>query len=478
MLGRPETAGQGLRAAIYARISRDKVGAGVKVDDQARDCRALAERLGLTVDDELVFTDNDLTAHRGRKTRPGYVALLAAIRSGRVDAVICTHADRLHRSVKELEGYIDTCGDIPTYQVMAGRLDLATASGKRNARLAAVIAEGEVDQMIERMRAARVHKTSRGEWTGGKRPFGYQADGVTVDEVEAEALRWAAGQVLAGVALRSIARELNARGIRTATGQPWDPRTLGRVLRRPRNAGLSVYRGRVVGPARWPAILEEDLWRGVVAVLADPTRRSNPGRPPRWLLSNLARCGVCGQPVISKSRARPAMVIYTCSAASHLSRPAAQVDAFVEAVIVERLSRPDARDLLTPPEGAVDPTGLHLQDAALAGRLAELGRMFAASEIEADTLRAGTTDIRQQRERITAALAAASRGSVLAGVVDAADPAKVWAGLDLSRRRAIIATLVTVTILPARRGRRPGWQAGEAYFDPTSVRIEAAPTGG
>jgi hypothetical protein len=54
----------------------------------------------------------------------------------------------------------------------------------------------------------------------------------------------------------------------------------------------------------------------------------------------------------------------------------------------------------------------------------------------------------------------------------------VWAGLDLSRRRAIITTLVTVTILPARRGRRPGWQAGEAYFDPTSVRIEAAPAGG
>jgi hypothetical protein len=48
----------------------------------------------------------------------------------------------------------------------------------------------------------------------------------------------------------------------------------------------------------------------------------------------------------------------------------------------------------------------------------------------------------------------------------------VWAGLDLSRRRAIITTLVTVTILPARRGRRPGWQAGEAYFDPRTVRIE------
>jgi hypothetical protein len=86
-------------------------------------------------------------------------------------------------------------------------------------------------------------------------------------------------------------------------------------------------------------------------------------------------------------------------------------------------------------------------------------------------LQAATASIRTQRERITAELAAASRGSVLAGVVDAGDPARVWEGLDLSRRRAIIDTLATVTILPARKGRRPGWRAGEPYFDPATVAI-------
>jgi site-specific DNA recombinase len=461
----------GHRAAIYSRISEDRTGAGVKVEDQERDCRALAERLGLAVADGLVFADNDLTAHRAKKTRPGYQQLLAAIRSGQVDAVICTHADRLHRSVKELEGYIDACGDIPTYQVMAAPLDLATASGKRNARLAAVIAEGEVDQMIERMRAARVHKTSRGEWTGGKRPFGYAADGVTVDPVEADALQWAAVQVLAGTSLRAIARELNTRGIRTSTGRQWDPRTLGRVLRRPRNAGLSVYRGEVIADATWPAILEPDTWRGVCAVLGDPGRRANPGRPPRWLLVNLARCGVCGQLVISKARAHPTMVVYTCSASAHLSRNAAEVDRFVEAVILERLSRPDARELLAPDRRA-DTAALHLRDSALAERLVELGRLYGDGTIDAPQLQAATAAIRSQREQITAELAAASRGSVLAGVADAPDPAKVWAGLDLSRRRAIIDTLATVTILPTRRGRRPGWQPGQTYFDPTTVRVE------
>jgi site-specific DNA recombinase len=64
-----------------------------------------------------------------------------------------------------------------------------------------------------------------------------------------------------------------------------------------------------------------------------------------------------------------------------------------------------------------------------------------------------------------------TRGSVLAGVADAPDPAKVWAGLDLSRKRAIVDVLIDVVILPARKGRRPGWRAGESYFDPESVEI-------
>jgi site-specific DNA recombinase len=456
------------RAAVYARISRDKAGAGVKVEDQERDCRALAERLGLEVVE--VFTDNDLTAHRGKKARPGYKVLLAAIHARQVDAVICTHADRLHRSVKELEGYIDACGDIPTYQVMAGPLDLATASGKRNARLAAVIAEGEVDQMIERMRAARLHKVQRGEWTGNKRPFAYEPDGVTVRDDEADALRWAAGQVLAGNSLSAVAKELNRREIMTSTGTAWDARTLRRVLLRPRNAGLSVHHGQVVGPAVWDAVIPEPLWRGVVALLEAPERRSNMGRPPTWLGTNLYECGICSAPMVTKSRARPKMTVYLCSARPHLQRPAKDVDNFVQEVVIEILEQ--NREQLLAPDLGPQVAELHAQDAAYRARLEELGRLHALGEIDTATLVSGTATIRTAREEITERLAAAAQGSVLAGVADAPDPAKVWAGLDRSRQREIIRTLMTVTILPARRGRPRGWRPGDSYFDPATIRIE------
>jgi site-specific DNA recombinase len=159
---------------------------------------------------------------------------------------------------------------------------------------------------------------------------------------------------------------------------------------------------------------------------------------------------------------------YTCPA-NHVRRNAVELDGFVETIILERLSRPDAAELLAPDRPG-DTAALHAEDAGLRARLDELARPYAVGVIDARQLEAGSSQIRTQRETITARLGAASRGSVLAGVADAVDPAKVWEGLDLSRRRAIVEVLLDVVILRTKRGgpRRKG----ESSFDPESVRIE------
>jgi site-specific DNA recombinase len=457
------------RAAIYVRISEDRAGAGLGVERQKDDCRALAGRLGWPVVD--IYTDNDLSAYSG-KPRPGYRALLAAIRAREVDSVICWHTDRLHRSPVELEEYIAVCEPrgVPTQTVKAGPLDLASPSGRMLARQLGAVSRFESEHHSERTKRARLQAATAGRWSGGLRPYGYEADGVTVRESEAERVRWMAVQVLAGVSLRSIAAKLNEQGARTSTGHDWTPKAIGLLLQRPRNAGLSVYRGQVVNDTAWPAILDEDIWRGVCAVLTDPDRNTAKDRTRKWLLSGLAVCKVCGAAVESNvstwgDRRAPA---YTCPA-GHVRRHAAELDDYIEAVILERLGRPDAAELLAPDQRG-DTAALHAQDAALRARLDELGRMLADGAIDARQLEAGTERIRGQREQITAELAAVSRGSVLAGVADAADPAKVWAGLDLSRRRAIIDILVEIVILPmARRG---GYhRKGETTFTPESVAV-------
>jgi hypothetical protein len=43
--------------------------------------------------------------------------------------------------------------------------------------------------------------------------------------------------------------------------------------------------------------------------------------------------------------------------------------------------------------------------------------------------------------------------------------AQVWERLDLDCRRVVLDEHVEVAILRAEQGRRPGWRAGESYFD-------------
>jgi site-specific DNA recombinase len=84
-----------LRAAIYVRISKDRTGAGLGVARQEEDCAALCRARGWQI--VRVYVDNDVSASSG-KPRPAWKELLADIKAGRVDAIVCWHVDRLTRS--------------------------------------------------------------------------------------------------------------------------------------------------------------------------------------------------------------------------------------------------------------------------------------------------------------------------------------------------------------------------------------------
>lgn len=458
-----------MRASIYARISSDREGAGLGVATQEADCRELADRLGWLV--VSVHTDNDVSAYSG-KPRPGYRALLDEIRAGKIDAVLAWHTDRLHRNPAELEDYIRACErhGVTTHTVKAGHLDLSTSTGLLIARQLGNLARYEVDHMAERQRRAKLRSAEAGKWKGGRRPFGYAADGVTIVEREADAIRRGAAAVLAGESLRSVAREWNAAGITTATGKQWDMGSVRAVLLRPRNAGLMEHRGEIVGPAEWPAVLPEEQWRAVVGILTDPARKTTPGPARKWLGSGIYRCAECAEPVIG-ARAADGRQIYRCRRGC-VARGLEEVDEYVSAHVVAYLRRPDLADLLALPGDEVDVSALEQHAVTLRTRLDQLGEMFGRGEIDAQTLTAGSRAITAELESTRQQIADAYAGTALAGVAEAPDPGQAWLRAPLDRKRAVLDLLMTVTLLKAPRGRPPGWKPGDTYFRPETVRIE------
>ena len=81
------------KAGIYVRISQDREGERWGVQAQEEDGRKLAERLGWQVIG--VYEDNDVSAFNRRKPRKHWLRLQDDIASGRIDAIIAAHTDRL-----------------------------------------------------------------------------------------------------------------------------------------------------------------------------------------------------------------------------------------------------------------------------------------------------------------------------------------------------------------------------------------------
>lgn len=436
-------------AAIYVRISQDREGGNLGVQRQEEDCRALAKREGMTV--ARVYVDNDRSAYSG-KPRPEYLAMLDDVRTGAVDAVVVWHTDRLHRSVRELSDYIDACKihETPTITVKAGTLDLSSATGRMQAGFAGLIAQHESEHRAERLQRKHQQSAEAGLFRGGTRPFGYEAGGMTVNIAEADDLKRMTAAVIAGESLASLMRDLNHRGVTTTMGNQWSYPTVRQLLMRPRNAGLSEYRGEVVGAAQWPAIVAEDDWRAVCSILKDPSRRRSNTNATKHLLSGIAKCGVCGQGlksavVVDRSGIR--RPIYRC----HVYPTAKHLDASVNFSAYTVLLHPGVRAALAPPQDD-DARARQAEVEALRRRLDGVADAIADGDLSPVEGGRASARIRTKLDALESASARHASSRVIDQLVTSRHLADTWAQLSLAKRREVINTLMTVTVLPVGKG--------------------------
>ena len=208
------------------------------MDRQEKDCRKLCKDRGWSVI-EKPYIDNDISAADPKKKRPEYQRLLKDIATGKVNAVVVWDEDRLHRQTLELEGFVSVCESAGMTQLasVGGDTDLNDEGALFMLRIKGAVAAQEVAKMRKRIRRKKLEIAESGAFSGGARPFGYEADGLTIRDSEAALIREAASRVLEGSTIYSIRKDWNERGITTATGKPWSYTSFKTVLTGPRIAG-------------------------------------------------------------------------------------------------------------------------------------------------------------------------------------------------------------------------------------------------
>jgi DNA invertase Pin-like site-specific DNA recombinase len=467
-----------MRAGVYLRQSKDHNGTGLAVARQREDCLKLCAQRGWTPTE---YVDNDISASTGKK-RPEYERMLADIEAGKLDAVVAWDLDRLHRRPIELEHFMDVADRHRlALATVSGDTDLSTDNGRLFARIKGAVAKAEVERKSARQKRQGLQAAQLGVPKTGPRPFGYEADMVTIRESEARALRQAYMSLLAGSSLLGISRDLDNAGFKASSGMPYHHATLRTMLRNPRYAGLRGYstrssdgklRTEIVGPAQWPGIVDEDTYRAACALLADKGRRKNHvGSARKWLLSGIALCGRCndGTTVRVNYRGRPNadgkdVAVYRCRAYSHLSRAAQWCDWRVTERVIARLSRDDARELLID-DDREDLAALRREESTVRLRLDQLAEEYGNSDMTLREWQLAREPLKARLADIEARMVHVDRAPILADLVSAHDVRKVWETIGLDRRRAVIDLLYTVTLMP-----RP---AGNAAPPLESVRMEA-----
>jgi site-specific DNA recombinase len=459
-----------MKAAIYVRISEDQTGEGLGVQRQLEACLALADRLGWDV--VVRYDDNDLSAFNG-KTRPGFEAMLDAMKRREFDAVICWHTDRLYRSMKDLERLIDIAeaNAVTIKTVQGGDLDLGTSAGRMLARILGSVARQESEHKGERQKIANMQRANAGQWVSANRPFGYTPSGAPL-EPEATMIRQAAVDVLAGKSIKQLAREWNEAGVVGSRGKKFTAPNVRRLLINPRYAALNVYNGKLIGPGDWDEIIDVDTHRGLVAFLSDPSRAICTSFEKKYMGSGVYRCGVCGSVLrhaVSGGR-NAGQRKYECRESNaHVVVSGAPVDELVEIAVLELLSGTDIGRCMGDAEDIDDVAALHSKRSALQARLDELAAMFAEGVIDGSQLRRGTSDLRPQLAGVDMALADLARTSPVAKLK--AGQGKVedaWAASTPDIKGKIINELMIVTVNKATR-KGPGFDVDRVDIKPNYV---------
>jgi DNA invertase Pin-like site-specific DNA recombinase len=498
--------------AKYKRKSNDPRKTYLAVVNQDKDCdQLIAMRFpGIPPGQVRDYEDNDVTAYdefEGRewarkqvtrapkKERAAYNRLMADIEADgqHCVGVVTTWDDRMFRSIQDLldfskwaDGKLPGRPVIPLYSAHGGETDLSSPEGRAMAITKAAWGRLEVEKQIDRANDARVHRRERGEAMGGRyATFGYERVGkgvLRVVDAERDAIQYAAHLLLGGSSLHRVAQWLNAQGFTGRSGNPFNVATVGKLLT---NATLAARMEPVrsdpeLRKGNWDPILDYETVLAIRQVLKDREAATGGKAPrgpkPKYLLTGLLRCGVCGSRHVHGGGTEERRV-YSCLGAwwdkpelppgvrkHHLSRSLVPVDAYVTGLVLDVIAEQAAADMLT--DRGEDLAALRAKVAELEARLERHFQELAQDILDArDYARLKgilEPQIDTARGELARAAGPATPLARFAGM-DRDAIERTWAEATIEEQRLYAAQVIDHIVLrPPGRGRSKGSGVGLA----------------
>lgn len=471
------------RVAIYARQSVEE---DQGIAQQIADCEEEVRRRGWLVVGE-PYPDNDVSGSAARGSKTYWAKMLKAFDAGEFDVLMVTEVDRLTRSLTDVLDIRPPRRNIRVVTVPGG---IDTQDDDYMLKQLVLLAEREVKIKAQRAQRYARERRAAGHPSPGKAPHGYTwvaaanrdpaGTRYVIDADEAKDVRKIFKEFLSGAPLGQIARVLNTKGRRTRKGARWHSSTVRRILMNPLYAALlppsqgsqphdlSIIDLAACTRGAWKPIVKRDHLVAARDKLVG-VKPNHQGTARKWLLSGLAICAVCRQPVRSARGATHPTPRRDCSGTApsqryqsyrcvngHIMRKGDIIDEFVSEVCIARLSKPDTLDLLAPKPDAVDVRVLHSQREALGGRRKSMLKQLASGRATDEEAEEALDDLADQLRAVDAEIARAMAVDPLAELVGVKDVRAWWHSEErtLARRRSIVEALMTVVIHPVGYGKR------------------------
>lgn len=237
-----------MRIFIYSRKSK-WTGRGESIENQIAMCREyIQHQIEGAMEAEIVEYEDE--GYSGKNTnRPQFQKMMAQIRQGNCDYLVCYKLDRLGRNIADLANLVEALNQLHvSFISIKERFDTSTPIGKAMLYFAGVLAQMEREQIAERVRDNMSMLAKKGRWLGGNTPLGYRAyaeETVSIngkrkksvrlmeDEEELKIVRFIFQQYLEQQSLTGIVRYFLRYGMKTKRGKEYTTTTIRNILTNP-----------------------------------------------------------------------------------------------------------------------------------------------------------------------------------------------------------------------------------------------------